>query len=309
MVTSLAPLNGISVVITFFCLILTVVFAALGIRTLREERSVLAMSFGFAAVVVMIVGIALGPRSYELVKSIGTLLMPAGLVWTLVLLLLGLAIAFRGAVDIALLSIVAVAYTVGGSAVVGAALTESLESGFYEVDPFAATYDVVHVLGGGTASRKQYVYLAGSGDRVALAARLYNQGNTALLLTTGSTPPSYERGHDSARATARIWRSLGIPERAIIVRSQPHDTEDELRLLAELVAEHNWQRVGMVTSARHMPRAMNLAEKYGVDVSPLPAGFSGGVSFMGFRSMIPTGAGFASMHAACWEYVGRVGGQ
>lgn len=290
-------------------MILTVVLVALSIRTLREGRGLLAIGLGAAALVAIVVGIVVGPRSYELVKSIGTLLMPAGLVWMLLLGLLGLAIAFRGVVDIVLLSVVWIAYSLGGNAVVGSALTESLESGFYDVDPFAGTYDVVHVLGGGTASRKQYVYLAGSGDRVALAARLYNQGNTAVLLTTGSTPPNYERGHDSAAATARIWRSLGIPDRAIIVRSEPHDTEDELRLLADLASEHSWQRIGLVTSAKHMPRALNLAERYGVDVSPLPAGFSGGISFMGFRSMIPSGAGFASTHSACWEYLGRIGGQ
>jgi uncharacterized SAM-binding protein YcdF (DUF218 family) len=257
----------------------------------------------------VIVCVATGPRSYELIKTLGTMLMPAGALWLIILALLLVAIARRGKADILVMFVVWCLFTIAGNAALGGLLTKSLESRYLGINPFAEQYDVVHVLGGGTAAQSSYEFLGCAGDRVALGARLYQSGNTEFLMTTGSTPPSYEQRHDSAQVTSRIWQSLGVPETAIYSFSSPHDTEDELKLLAELSQENGWTKIGLVTSARHMPRAMSRAEEYGVTVIPLPAAFSGGSNFTGFRSMIPTGAGFAQMHSAMWEYLGRATGQ
>jgi uncharacterized SAM-binding protein YcdF (DUF218 family) len=282
---------------------------AIALRFRRSDQRKQSQIAFVVGCVFVILCVATGPRSYELIKTLGTLLMPAGLLWLILLALLLGAIAYRKAFDIGIMLIVWVLFSLGGNAVLGGLLTHSLERRYVGVDPFAEHYDVVHVLGGGTAAQRSYEFLGCAGDRVALGARLYQSGNTDFLVTTGSTPPSYEHQHDSARVTSRIWQSLGVPESAIYSFSEPHDTEDELKLLAELSDENGWTDIGLVTSARHLPRATSRAAEYGVTVKPLPAAFSGGSDFTGFRSMIPTGSGFAQMHSAMWEYLGRLAGQ
>lgn len=241
-------------------------------------------------------------------KVVGTALMPVSLIWGLGLCTLAWLWASerRGpAVAVGALWLLA---TLAGNASIGGMLVQKLERDYLS-DPFATTYDAVHVLGGGTSSRGEYDFVGLSGDRVVLGARLWNTGRTPTLITTGSTPADHPRPHNSAEVTARLWQELGVDAEAIIVESGPTNTREEMDALAALIEAHGWTRVGVVTSARHLPRAMRNAERRGLEVTPLAADLRGGGGGSGIAAFIPSGMGFLLVHTAAWEWLGRVSGR
>lgn len=198
-------------------------------------------------------------------------------------------------------------YTAAGSNFAGQALLHPSENAFAEVDPFSAHYDVVHVLGGGTRNYGSYAQIAASGDRVMLGARLWHGGHTPVLLTTGSTPQSSLAHHNSAQTTAQLWQELGIPPERVLVEPSPTNTFEEMVLLQSLQARYGWERIGVVSSARHLRRVMQNAERVQIDILPLPADFrtSPQHGLPSFISLIPTGAGFLMVHNAAWEWLAR----
>jgi uncharacterized SAM-binding protein YcdF (DUF218 family) len=142
-----------------------------------------------------------------------------------------------------------------------------------EISPF----DVVIVLGGGTMSNSAGdVWLGNSGDRLALAARLYHQGKARRLITLGEAYGwAAERLVSPSRATAQIWTELGIAREAIlqIGETQVRNTSEEMRQLKRWLQRNPAQRVGLITSAFHMPRAERLARLHGLEVIPLASSF------------------------------------
>jgi len=270
-----------------------------------ETRRALAMA-GVASGALTVLLVVL---SSDTEKTIGTLAMPAGLLWLVGLGVAAIQFARRDRAAAVTTAGLWLIYSMIGSAALGGALVHRLEHSVPAVDPFSSTYDAVIVLGGGTASRGEYDYLALSGDRVALGARLWHTGRTGTLVTTGSTNPKHPFQHNSATVTAKIWGELGIPAENIITLAEPTNTREELEAIAQLIEQHRWTHVGLVTSARHLPRALKNAERWNVDVVPLAADFRGASSLRGLGAFIPTGNGFHLVHTAVWEWLGRVSGR
>lgn len=241
-------------------------------------------------------------------QTFAYLLMPAGALWLIGVAACALLHARRARWARNCVGILWLIYSAAGSTFVGHVLLRPVESDYESVDPFAASYDVVHVLGGGTRNNGPYSQLGASGDRVMLGARLWHQGHTPLLLTTGSTPQSSYTQHNSAQTTAKIWEDVGIPSEAVLVEPAPTNTYQEMMLLKSLQEQYGWERIGVVSSARHLRRVMQNAARAEVEILPLPADYrasTGGV-IPSFGSLVPTAAGFSMVHHAAWEWLARV---
>jgi len=65
--------------------------------------------------------------------------------------------------------------------------------------------------------------------------------------------------------------SLGVPKERIIRIETARDTRDEITQTKRRAGE---ARVALVTTAFHMPRAMQLCAETGLDATPCPTGFS-----------------------------------
>lgn len=243
----------------------------------------------------------------HLMHSVARLVMPTGLLWLAGLSAIAVLLAKRARRAAVLATLLWVFYTLAGSTYTGHILLHATERAYAHIDPFAETYDVVHVLGGGTHTHEHYAQLASSGDRVMLGARLFHQNNTPLLLTTGSTAANSSSPHNSAEVTRQLWTDLGIPDDRILTIPHPTNTYEEMQLLKELQETHRWQRIGVVSSARHLTRVLQNAERAGVDISPLPADFrsTSGAWIPSFDALIPTGMGFLLVHNAAWEWLAR----
>ena len=281
-------------------LIATIVSSRYALRVPARRR----VLFGLAAAALAVALIA-APRGLLLTKSIGRLAMPLGLAW-LTLLVVGVAAWWRERPAVAaLLAVPFLILTVAGNQPFANWLVQEVEgdpSDPFETEPL----DAVIVLGGGTNdTHRGEPQLGASGDRVVLGARLYHRGLTPLLVTSGSPIPGLS-DHDSAAATARIWSELGVPREAIVVVDGARTTSEEARLHAALIERRGWARVGVVSSAIHLPRAMGLFEREGVEAVPLAADVhQRPVQWHGFLSLVPTGGAARGVHAACWELLGR----
>jgi uncharacterized SAM-binding protein YcdF (DUF218 family) len=293
-------------------LIVLAVLAAGGLLERRHGWSRQHQVWGWLAVGALLASAAaLSPGSYELRKFAGLCLMPAGLVW-LALLGFARALAARGSHRQARFALALwFLYTLAGNVWLGSALAGWLQRDYVAIDPFEqGSFDAVLVLGGGVEIGEDGApVLTAVGDRVVLAVRLYRAGKASLLVTSG--PYIHLRGRrlaSSAAATATLWRQLGVPGNDILALGGPRTTTDEVRTLKRVAAEHGWRRVGLVTSAWHLRRAMALCRRYGVRASPLPADVIR-MPPAQLRWLVPQADGFWPLQLACWEILGSLAGR
>ena len=100
--------------------------------------------------------------------------------------------------------------------------------------------------------------------RISEGIRIYRLNPGSKLVFTGysfNDPVSY------AEKSRQLALALGVPASDIQVLDGPRDTADEVRVLAENFASSN---LVLVTSALHMPRAMLLCSKAGLNPTPAP---------------------------------------
>jgi len=150
---------------------------------------------------------------------------------------------------------------------------------------------------------QDHVWLGIVGDRVMLAARLYAQGKVKQLVTTGVVQRWGQRDSvDMSEATDRIWRELGIPSTAI-TQIGGVNTSQELKNIKQLLGDQPPARVGLLTSAFHLPRAERLARQNGVAVIPIPAGFLSPVNEPLPLAVIPHYYGITMTDLAAKEFL------
>lgn len=136
-------------------------------------------------------------------------------------------------------------------------------------------HDVAHaaaivVLGGGHAdapglSRVNQLSNA-SMARITEAVRLVRLLPQTKLVVSGHHIKELSHAQVLAEAAA----SLGIPPERIVRLDDPRDTEDEIHEVAKRFGE---APVVIVTSAWHLPRAMQLCGSMGVKGVPCPTGY------------------------------------
>ncbi len=90
------------------------------------------------------------------------------------------------------------------------------------------------------------------------------------------------------RDARQVLRELGVPAESIR-KIGGRNTFEEMRHLRDLLGPE--ERVGLITSGWHMPRAMRLARAAGLHVEPLPAGFAAGPVDFNLLAPIPTARG------------------
>jgi uncharacterized SAM-binding protein YcdF (DUF218 family) len=260
-------------------------------------------------------GLALlaGPRDVVLDKTLALLLMPTGAVWAVVTSTWAWRLGAAAKTDVKRLgahTALVVALTVTGNDPLAQTSMAALEAPYLADPNDAGHFDAVVVLGGGASASITGVAEAGlAGDRILLGARLFARGQTPVLLATGTPIAGFEWPLDSTALTASMWRDLGIPDDAIVRVQNTRTTREEAVAVAALVAEHQWKRIGLVTSAWHLRRASRLFERAGVTVTPIAADHRGSPSWNGLYSVIPTGTAAYHFQKSAWEWIGAAVGR
>jgi uncharacterized SAM-binding protein YcdF (DUF218 family) len=245
---------------------------------------------------------------FSLEKTLGLLVMPAGLIWLLILALAALCRRRGQRGPAALCLAIAVLYALAGNTYVAGALIATLERRVAPVELAALEpFDAVCVLGGGSAlDDTGSPELSSAGDRIFLAARLWHAGKARLLVASGASRDSDGGIRDGGRESRVLWRAVGVPDRAILAVPEPcWNTRDEIKAYARLQARYGWKRMALVSSAAHLPRAMALASRAGLAFTPLGADRLGRLPAFQIQQLVPQGGGFLTTQLACWEYLGR----
>ena len=114
-----------------------------------------------------------------------------------------------------------------------------------------------------------------------------------------------------AKAAARVWQDLGVPKEAITLLPAAN-TSEEVAAMKILIEQMGVERVGLLTSAWHLPRAVRLAKKQGLDVVPVPADFRSNtstprISWRGLlTNFVPNPLSFWETSLAVKEYLAGV---
>jgi uncharacterized SAM-binding protein YcdF (DUF218 family) len=108
-------------------------------------------------------------------------------------------------------------------------------------------------------------------------------------------------GNDSAVGMTKIAEKLGEDEGNVVRLSEPRDTEEESQQIAPLVGSH---RFILVTSAYHMPRAMGLFRKKGLQPIPAPTDYLAPRRRQEWGDLFPDGYNLYKSQVAFYEYLG-----
>ena len=155
-------------------------------------------------------------------------------------------------------------------------LTRNLEWQYFPQESYPLS-DVIVVLGGSTDSAqypRQIVEIGGEGDRILYAAHLYHEGIAPNLLLSGGYIPWISERDPPANDMAEILGKLGVPKEALWFETESRNTYENARFSRQILSNKGIDRIILVTSAMHMPRAVALFEKQGFEVIPAPADYN-----------------------------------
>lgn len=137
-------------------------------------------------------------------------------------------------------------------------------------------YDTIVVLGGGILPAippaRPEPDLTDPADRMWEAARLYHRGVAPRIVVSGGGFMALPGRPETTEAEAmrRFLIALGVPDAAIVSEGASLNTIDNMRNIRAMVKD---QRVALVTSAYHMPRALSLAANEKLNVAAFPTDF------------------------------------
>lgn len=241
-------------------------------------------------------------------KTLTSLAMPVGLIWlgliTTTYLLLRSRQWMLGFFSFSCLLII----TLGGNKFVSNYLAHSLEAPFTHINVAELpSFDAVIVLGGGTSSTyNNRAQLQMAGDRVTTAARLYHSGQVKKIICTGSQSFRASPEDLHPRKEARlILMELGIPGNAVILL-EGENTSQEMSSLKTWIPDHikaTQPRIGLITSAWHLKRALRLANSHGLNLEPVPANFISGPVNASPHWVVPSGDNLATTGRVVKEYL------
>ncbi|HEX8229218.1 MAG TPA: YdcF family protein [Chloroflexia bacterium] len=132
---------------------------------------------------------------------------------------------------------------------------------------YAAPADVIIVLGCNP-------YAPRGGPSVCLrsrgqhAAALYHKGLAPLIIATGG---HIENGPTEASVMLRVLAAAGVPESAVVLEEQAHNTIQNIGYSKEIMQQNGWDTAILVTEPYHIKRASLVARDAGLHVYPSPA--------------------------------------
>ncbi|MGQ9921945.1 MAG: YdcF family protein [Desulfobacca sp.] len=131
--------------------------------------------------------------------------------------------------------------------------------------------------------------------RVVEGIRLYHlcAGQPTLIMSGGG----------DSRVGAQMVafaQALGIPSDKLLAETNSLDTHGNAREVKALVRQEPFI---LVTSAAHLPRAMAIFQKLGMQPIPAPADFRGRAAYR-WSDFLPSGDAFQDLDAALHEYLG-----
>lgn len=244
-------------------------------------------------------------------KTLKLLATPVGMIWLILFLQVYVAAVLRlpgwflcGLMMFLLL-------TSAGNYFVRDRLSRTLEAPFMNTNVFEdAPFDCLVVLGGGSDNKPNgHPQLLSAGERIVLAAELYHAGQAKLIVATGTATESADANDQHpCEETKQILSELGVPDDHVVMLNG-------INTSSEIASVKKWQkglgdigpqRIGLCTSAWHLPRALQLCESEGLQVSPVPADFLTKPFRPDPSMVVPSAGNLEHVSIILHEYLGRL---
>jgi uncharacterized SAM-binding protein YcdF (DUF218 family) len=186
---------------------------------------------------------------------------------------------------------------------VAGALIQSLQKFPPISDDQLAKCQAIVVLGGGIY-RDAPEYRSDTIGNVSLERLRYalhlSKASGLPILATGGAP---EGGIAEAAAMRKSGES-DFGREIKLIEDQSLDTASSARLSAQILKQHDIQRIALVSNAWHLPRATANFEAAGLAVVPAPMGFS--VSTNDFGAFLPSASTLSVSSRALHEWLGII---
>jgi uncharacterized SAM-binding protein YcdF (DUF218 family) len=143
-------------------------------------------------------------------------------------------------------------------------------------------------------------------DRFFAGIELIKAGKANTIIFTGGILPWQENIQPEGQVLAKFAESYGVLASQIIITKDVENTRDEAQAVREILTQNNLNKIILVTSAFHMPRASNLFRKEGIEVQTYPVDFKAGISSITPMDFFPSADAFYMFQFALRELIGRV---
>ena len=142
------------------------------------------------------------------------------------------------------------------------------------------------------------------GNRSIHTLRLYRAGKAPLIIVTGGNVFPQEGLRPESAYTAGLLEEWGVPQSAIIFEGNSRNTRENALETSRLLKNRQLNRVLLVTSAFHMPRALATFRGVGIDAIPSPSSISAELAQPTLLNWIPSLNGLATMQSVMHEKIG-----
>lgn len=164
------------------------------------------------------------------------------------------------------------------------------------VSEMVVPYDVAIVLSGyaklgyDLPNEQQLFPFAGASNRLHHAIELYKLGKVKKLLLSGGSGYVSNQEISESREAKRYLLRMGIPEADIIVEPTSRNTRENALFTTNLLKEMNPQpqKILLITSAHHLPRARRCFTKVGLSVTPFAIDATTESSTFHLENLVPS---------------------
>lgn len=169
--------------------------------------------------------------------------------------------------------------------------------------------DAVILLGGGTLGQpfppRVAPELGGAVDRVIHAMRIYRAGKAPVIVISAGNLPWSGAIVPEAQLIADFLVELGMPRSALVLETGGRTTRENAANTNALFKEHGWRKGILVTSGKHMPRALAVFRKVGLSVAPAATDIHAGpVNSLSLLNLLPNAGALAATTSAIKELLG-----
>lgn len=251
--------------------------------------------------------------SIYLTKLLSLLIYP--LSWVILLLLAGLVLLWRNHQRSArrLLLSGLLGLWIMATPLTGQWLMQQLEQTFAAHPAQEMTQaDAIVLLGGGIRGsappRRPHPDLLEQADRVIYAAQLWQAGKAPKIIASGGTLSWQGHQQSEAQAMQALLEQLQVPASVVIEEADSQTTRQNAQNTLPLLRQLGAQRVLLVTSAAHMPRALDTFTRMMPDIIFIPAPTDVRILAVGddLLDWLPQASGIGLFSEAWHEWVGRL---
>jgi uncharacterized SAM-binding protein YcdF (DUF218 family) len=189
------------------------------------------------------------------------------------------------------------------------ALVASLETPDTTTVRDGAIYDAVVLLGGivddrATWSHRQPAYNDNI-ERLLTTYDFVRTGRAKVAVISGGAVDASRADVVEARVLGKQLVDWGIASDRVIVEDQARNTRENAVEVGKLARRFGWSRILVVTSAMHMPRALDCFRAVSLDVDAMPVDYRSFDPHRYATTWLPRATFLAESAAAVREIAGR----